>query len=150
MTASPQLYKHFCVHTFVLNNFITFAGLAGSVLEERLNRTNTPHWYCATEVDDWQTVWLSLQSASRPDCLIDELQVFYDGSTGRCVLHSTAAFSPVWEALLSLQSFLELHVRQQCTTLDYLRSKRATRALQAGVSLMNFFASLVCCAVWIK
>ena len=62
-----------------------FAGLAGSVLEERLNRTNTPHWYCATEVDDWQTVWLSLQSASRPDCLIDELQVFYDDSTGRCV-----------------------------------------------------------------
>ena len=62
----------------------SFAGLAGSVLEERLNRTNAPHWYCATEVDDWQTVWLSLQSASRPDCLLDELQVFYDDSTGRC------------------------------------------------------------------
>ena len=84
VTASPQLYKHFCTETFVLSTFITFAGLAGSVLEERLNRTNTPHWYCATEVDDWQTVWLSLQSASRPDCLLDELQVFYDDSTGRC------------------------------------------------------------------
>ncbi len=28
-------------------------------------------------------VWLSLQSASRPDCFLDELQVFYDKSTGR-------------------------------------------------------------------
>lgn len=59
------------------------AGLAGSVLEERLNRTNAPHWYCAKEVDDWQTVWLSVQSASRPDCFIDELLVYYDNSTGR-------------------------------------------------------------------
>ena len=84
MTALAVLCNLFCMQTFVLSDFVAFAGLAGSVLEERLNRTNTPHWYCAKEVDDWQTVWLSLQSASRPDCLIDELQVFYDDSTGRC------------------------------------------------------------------
>ena len=88
---SAVLFKDFCTQTFVLNTFNFYAGLAGSVLEERLNRTNTPHWYCAKEVDDWQTVWLSLQSASRLDCLIDELQVFYDESTGRCVLHSSVA-----------------------------------------------------------
>jgi len=113
---------------------ICAAGLAGSVLEERINRTEVSHWYCAKKVDDWQTVWrsrkqarmhaecmypaaispsalfvvfstkhvslhptvrqtltlwwrlqvwLSLQSASRPDCFLDELQVFYDKSTGR-------------------------------------------------------------------
>lgn len=90
MKGSAVLHNQFCMPTFVLNTFFAFAGLAGSVLEERLKRTNTPHWYCATEVDDWQTVWLSLQSASRPDCLIDELQVFYDDSTGRHGLHSLA------------------------------------------------------------
>ena len=58
------------------------AGLAGSVLEEKLNRTSTPSFYCSKE-SDWQVIWLSLTSASRPNCMLDELAVFYNQTEHR-------------------------------------------------------------------
>ena len=57
-------------------------GLAGSVLEAKLNRTNTPHFYCS-KTHDWEVEWLSVKSISRPDCLLDELEVKYDPATNR-------------------------------------------------------------------
>ena len=60
------------------------AGLAGSVLEGRLNRTEAPAWYCAKKTDDFRVLWLSLSEASRPVCLLDELALFYNATTGRC------------------------------------------------------------------
>ena len=59
------------------------AGLAGSVLEERLTRTSAPAWYCDLQ-SDWKVLWLSLTAASRPDCLLDDLQIFFDPDTGLC------------------------------------------------------------------
>lgn len=58
------------------------AGLAGSVLEEKLNRTSTPSFYCSKE-SEWQVIWLSLTSASRPNCMLDELAVFYNQTENR-------------------------------------------------------------------
>ncbi len=60
------------------------AGLAGSVLEAKLNRTSAPAWYCARKTDGFRVVWLSLSEASRPVCLLDELAVFYNATTERC------------------------------------------------------------------
>lgn len=57
-------------------------GLAGSVLEAKLDRKETPSWYCSKE-HDWEVEWLSLKAASRPDCLLDELTVQYDPDTRR-------------------------------------------------------------------
>ena len=58
------------------------AGLAGSVLEEKLNRTSTPAFYCADQ-SDWKVIWLSLTAASRPDCLLSDLAVTYNETTGK-------------------------------------------------------------------
>lgn len=58
------------------------AGLGGSVLEEKLNRTSVPAWYCTKE-SDWQVVWLSLTAASRPECLLDDLTVTYNATDKR-------------------------------------------------------------------
>jgi hypothetical protein len=57
-------------------------GLAGSVLEAKLDRQETPSWYCSRK-HDWEVEWLSLKAASRPDCLMDELTVQYDPATRR-------------------------------------------------------------------
>ena len=72
------------------------AGLAGSVLEERLNRTEALHWYCAKQ-HDWQVMWLSIQAASRVDCFLDELLVKYDPQTKRSALscQKMQAFAPL-------------------------------------------------------
>ena len=59
-----------------------FTGLAGSVLEAKLDRKETPSWYCSKK-HDWEVEWLSLKAASRPDCLLDELTVQYDPATRR-------------------------------------------------------------------
>ena len=59
-------------------------GLAGSVLEGKLNRTEAPAWYCAKKTDDFRVLWLSLEEASRPTCVLDELAIFYNATTGRC------------------------------------------------------------------
>ncbi len=59
------------------------AGLAGSVLEARLNRTEAPAWYCSKTSKTWRLLWLSLQEAALPVCLLDELAVFYNATTGR-------------------------------------------------------------------
>jgi lysophospholipase-3 len=61
---------------------ILIPGLAGSVLEEKLNRSSTPSFYC-TKTSDWQVVWLSLTAASRPDCLLDDLHVDYNKTSHR-------------------------------------------------------------------
>jgi len=59
------------------------AGLAGSVLEARLNRTDAPAWYCSKKSSGWRLLWLSLEEAARPVCLLDEMAVFYNETTGR-------------------------------------------------------------------
>lgn len=62
------------------NPVVLLPGLAGSVLEAKLNRAEVPKWYCSKE-HDWEVEWLSLKAASRPDCLLDELTVQYDPET---------------------------------------------------------------------
>ena len=54
------------------------AGLGGSVLEAKTNRTSdeVPHIYC-TLAHDWQVEWLSVAAASRPDCFLSELNISY-------------------------------------------------------------------------
>ena len=54
------------------------AGLGGSVLEAKTNRTSdeVPHIYC-TLAHDWQVEWLSVTAASRPDCFLSELNISY-------------------------------------------------------------------------
>ena len=59
-----------------------FTGLAGSVLEARLNRTDAPAWYCSKKSDQWRLLWLSLEEAARPVCLLDEMAVFFNETTG--------------------------------------------------------------------
>lgn len=54
------------------------------MLEGKLNRTEAPAWYCAKKTDDFRVLWLSLEEASRPTCLLDELAIFYNATTGRC------------------------------------------------------------------
>ena len=54
------------------------------MLEGRLNRTEAPAWYCAKKTDNFRVLWLSLSEASRPVCLLDELALFYNTTTGRC------------------------------------------------------------------
>ena len=57
------------------------------MLEGRLNRTEAPAWYCAKKTDNFRVLWLSLSEASRPVCLLDELALFYNATTGRCNAH---------------------------------------------------------------
>ena len=59
------------------------------MLEEKLNRTSAPKWYCSKEAD-WQVIWLSLTAASRPDCLLDELYVSYNTTDGRQACHGSS------------------------------------------------------------
>ena len=54
------------------------------MLEEHLNRTSTPAFYCDSK-SDWKVIWLSLTAAARPDCLLSDLEVFYNQTTGRWV-----------------------------------------------------------------
>ncbi|KAK9850975.1 hypothetical protein WJX84_006128 [Apatococcus fuscideae] len=63
---------------------IIIPGLAGSVLEEKVNQANPRPWYWFCQgKHDWQVLWFSLQAASRPPCLLDEMQIRFDGATGR-------------------------------------------------------------------
>ena len=104
---------------------ILCAGLAGSVLEEKLNRTSTPKWYCSKEAD-WQVIWLSLTAASRPDCLLDELYVSYNTTDGRQACHSlftnTVAILlhfhqiPAKAPLSNLQTLVFMHLAQPAVT----------------------------------
>lgn len=76
------------------NGYCRPPGLAGSVLEAKLNRTETPHFYCSKE-HDWEVEWLSAKAVSRPDCLLDELSVTYDPVTHRCCGRSCRALAIV-------------------------------------------------------
>lgn len=64
------------------NPVILLPGLAGSVLEAKLNRTDIPSFYCSKQ-HDWEVEWLSLKAALRPDCLLDELTIQFDPVTRR-------------------------------------------------------------------
>jgi hypothetical protein len=59
------------------------AGLAGSVLDAKLNRTKAVSWFC-TRRADWRVVFLSFREVLSPACLCDELLVFYDSDTHTC------------------------------------------------------------------
>ncbi|KAL3143630.1 hypothetical protein ABBQ38_002426 [Trebouxia sp. C0009 RCD-2024] len=59
---------------------ILLPGLAGSVLEAKLNRTEVPSILCSKQ-HDWEVEWLSLKAALRPQCLLDELTITYDPVT---------------------------------------------------------------------
>ena len=61
------------------------------MLEGKLNRTEAPAWYCAKKTDNFRVLWLSLSEASRPTCLLDELALFYNETTGRCGVVPQAA-----------------------------------------------------------
>jgi hypothetical protein len=70
------------LQSLYISQSVRAPGLAGSVLEEKLNRSSVPSFYC-TKTSDWQVVWLSLTAASRPNCLLDELDVSYNETTNR-------------------------------------------------------------------
>lgn len=59
-----------------------YLGLAGSVLEAKLNRSEVPSFLCSKQ-HDWEVEWLSLKAALRPNCLLDELTITYDPATKR-------------------------------------------------------------------
>lgn len=63
------------------------AGLAGSVLDARLNRTEAVAWYC-TKRADWRVIFLSFREVLSPECLCDELRMFYDRDAQQCAPHS--------------------------------------------------------------
>ena len=71
-----------CLCAYRQQSRLCISGLAGSVLEAKLNRTDTPHFYCSKH-HDWEVEWLSVKAISRPDCLLDELEVKYDPATNR-------------------------------------------------------------------
>ncbi|CAL5222795.1 g5211 [Coccomyxa viridis] len=58
-------------------------GLAGSALEAKLDRTDAPAWWCSRKTNGYKRVWFSFSEASKPSCLLDQLALFYDESTGR-------------------------------------------------------------------
>ena len=62
--------------------FPAVSGLAGSVLEAKLNRSEVPSILCSKQ-HDWEVEWLSLKAALRPQCLLDELTITYDPATKR-------------------------------------------------------------------
>ncbi len=80
---NDKRHSHTAVQLLILLNISApGTGLAGSVLEARLNRTDVPRFYCSKQ-HDWEVEWLSVKAASRPDCLLDELTVQYDSETKR-------------------------------------------------------------------
>ena len=74
------------------------------MLEGKLNRTEAPAWYCAKKTDDFRVLWLSLEEASRPTCLLDELAIFYNATTGRC---AALAFSCLQAPLKTILACFE-------------------------------------------
>lgn len=56
------------------------------MLDAQLNRTKTISWFC-TKRANWRVVYLSFREVLDPECLCDELLVFYDAKTQRCVAH---------------------------------------------------------------
>ncbi|CAL8461900.1 g1431 [Coccomyxa elongata] len=84
---------------------ILVPGLAGSVLEARLNRTEAPAWYCSKTSKTWRLLWLSLQEAALPVCLLDELAVFYNATTGRYSNQTGVEIRPMdWGGLGGVES----------------------------------------------
>eukprot|EP01026_Neomeris_dumetosa_P046799 TRINITY_DN3998_c0_g2_i10.p1 TRINITY_DN3998_c0_g2~~TRINITY_DN3998_c0_g2_i10.p1 ORF type:complete len:400 (+),score=48.12 TRINITY_DN3998_c0_g2_i10:149-1348(+) len=65
-----------------LSPVVLVPGLVGSVIEGKFDRPHVPYWDCSRK-SDWHTVFLSLWEAARPNCLINELEVFYDPNTGK-------------------------------------------------------------------
>ncbi len=66
-----------------LRSLLHFPGLAGSALEAKLDRTDAPAWWCSRKTNGYKRVWFSFSEASKPSCLLDQLALFYDESTGR-------------------------------------------------------------------
>ena len=93
------------------------------MLEEKLNRTAAPAWYCARTTDAFRVVWLSLTEAARPVCLLDELAVFYDATTGRSARQACS-----WPASLGAT----VHC---CPALDQLSNGRDTDRFSGVASL---------------
>ena len=60
-----------------------FSGLAGSALEAKVDRTDTPAWYCTRRANGYKRVWFSFSEAIKPSYLLKELALFYDESTDR-------------------------------------------------------------------
>ena len=58
------------------------AGLAGSVLETKLHNAVVDHAWCPQNAN-WTVEWVTLSAAARPDCLLSDLSIFYDPTSGR-------------------------------------------------------------------
>ncbi len=69
--------------TTFLRYLLHFPGLAGSALEAKLDGTEASAWWCTKKSNGYKRVWFSFSEASKPSCLLDELALFYDESTGR-------------------------------------------------------------------
>lgn len=56
---------------------ILVPGDGGCQFEARLNKTDSPHWYCSKQ-SDWFTLWLSTLELEVVDCLVDNMKLLYN------------------------------------------------------------------------
>ena len=56
--------------------FAVVPGILGNQLEGRLNNALVSHYYCRTNTDDWETMWLSVTKLLYPEvyCLSDYMK----------------------------------------------------------------------------
>lgn len=64
-----------------LDPVILLPGLGGSVLEAKLDKEDTPAWYCFKKWDKFFRLWLSLPELLVQDCWFDNLKVEYNASS---------------------------------------------------------------------
>lgn len=59
------------------------AGDGGNQLYAKLNKTDSPHYFCKLKTNDYFELWLNLEEISPyvVDCLVDNLRLVYDNNT---------------------------------------------------------------------
>lgn len=56
---------------------ILVPGDGGCQFEAKLNKTETPHWYCYKQ-SDWYTLWLSGLQLEFVECMVDNMKLMYN------------------------------------------------------------------------
>jgi len=73
------LKSHPKVEAATLAPVVLFPGFGGSGLEARLDKSDSPAWYCF-ETYDWFRIWLSVTELFVQDCWMDNMKVFYNAN----------------------------------------------------------------------
>lgn len=65
-----------------LSPVVIVPGTGGSILEAKLNKPSTKHFYCSSS-SDWYTLWLSVTNLLPPavNCWCDNIKLLYDPAT---------------------------------------------------------------------